>query len=159
TQLAPATVLPVASSISCAKTPRFERNTARRGRSAVPATLPRTRRWRRSRAWRVVRLLMPHLRPAPAPAKPAPPRARVRPCHSRRSWSLRQAYGTCSLPDLPAHELALVADALALVRLRRAHLADLRRRLADELLVDAAHDHLRRRRHLELDPLARRDAH
>jgi hypothetical protein len=62
-------------------------------------------------------------------------------------------------PDLAADELALVADALALVRLRRADLADLRRRLADDLLVDAADDDLRRHRHLERDPLARRDAH
>ena len=52
TQPAPASVLPGWSSTSCAKTPRFERKTARRGRSAVPATLPRTRRWRRRRASR-----------------------------------------------------------------------------------------------------------
>ena len=51
-QLAPASVRPFSSSISCAKMPLFDRKTARRGRSAVPATLPRIRRWRRSRAWR-----------------------------------------------------------------------------------------------------------
>src|SRR5262249_22579028 len=55
--------------------------------------------------------------------------------------------------------LALVADALALVGLGRAHLADLGRGLADELLVDPADDDLRRRRHLELDPLPRHDPH
>ena len=47
-----ATVLPAASSTICANMPRFERNTIRRGRSALPATLPRTRRCRRSRASR-----------------------------------------------------------------------------------------------------------
>src|SRR6187401_3421802 len=57
-QLAEARVRPASSSISCALIPRFERNTTRRGRSAVPATLPRTRRWRRRRAWRFVRTLM-----------------------------------------------------------------------------------------------------
>ena len=36
-QDADATVCPVSSSTSCAVMPRFERNTARRGRSAVPA--------------------------------------------------------------------------------------------------------------------------
>src|SRR3974390_696405 len=35
----------------------FERNTARRGRSAVPATFLRTRRWRRSRCSDFVRLM------------------------------------------------------------------------------------------------------
>ena len=50
------------------------------------------------------------------------------------------------LPDLPADVLALVADALALVRLGRAHLADLGGDLADLLLVDALDDDLRRRR-------------
>src|SRR5581483_4475882 len=108
-------------STSCAKMPRFERNTSRRGRSALPRTLPRTRRCRRRRASRVVTL------------------------------------GT--LAHLSADVLALVADALALVRLRRANLPDLGGRLTDDLLVDAAHDDLRRDRNLERDPLARRDAH
>src|SRR6185503_3354559 len=81
------TVRPLRSSTSCAVMPRFERDTTRRGRSAVPWTRPRTRRWRRSRASRTVRL------------------------------------GT--LTNLSAHELALVADALALVGLRRADLANL----------------------------------
>src|SRR5437763_10883979 len=116
-----ASVLPASSSTSCAKMPRFERNTSTRGRSAVPRILPRTRRWRRRRASRVVRL------------------------------------GT--LADLPPHVLALVADALALVGLRRPHLPDLGGGLADYLLVDAAHDHLGRDRDLERDALARRDPH
>src|ERR671934_2472601 len=101
--------------------PRFERVMTRRGRSAVPRTLPRTRRWRRSRASRTLRL------------------------------------GT--LAHLPAHVLALVADALALVRLGRAHLADLGRGLPDELLVDALDDDLGRGRHLEGDPGPRLDRH
>src|SRR6185312_6761377 len=62
---------------------------------------------------------------------------------------------SCALPDLPADVLALVADALALVRLRRAHLAHLGGDLADRLLVDALDDHLGRGRHLERDPLRR----
>src|SRR3954451_8291662 len=128
---ADATVRRASSSTSCAKIPRFERNTSRRGRSAVPRTLPRTRRWRRRRACRVdTRLICGHL---------------------------RRGDGSCPFPDLPADELALVADALALVRLRRADLKHLRGRPADELLVDAAHDHLRRRGHLEGNALARLD--
>src|SRR6201996_9545009 len=50
-----------------------------------------------------------------------------------------------------------VADALALLRLRRASLADIRRDLADELLVDATNDDLGRLRHLEIDSLRRLD--
>src|SRR5690348_12788382 len=99
--------------------PRFERKTTRRGRSAVPRTFARTRRWRRSRA------------------------------------SLTATLGT--LADLSPHVLAFVADALALVRLGRAHLADLGGRLADHLLVRSPDEDLRRSRHLEGDALARLD--
>src|SRR5262245_27365019 len=101
--------------------PRLERKTTRRGRSAVPCTFARTRRWRRRRASLTVRL------------------------------------GT--LTHLPADVLALVPDALALVRLGRAHLADLGGRLADHLLVRSLHGDLRRGRHLERDagPLLDRD--
>ena len=53
--------------------------------------------------------------------------------------------------------LAAVADALALVGLRRAALADVRGDLADQLLVDPADDDLGRLRDLELDPLRRLD--
>src|ERR1700681_5059574 len=45
-------VLPVASSTSWAPMWRRLRNTARRGRAAVPDTCLRTRRWRRARAAR-----------------------------------------------------------------------------------------------------------
>src|SRR6059036_1282383 len=48
---------------------------------------------------------------------------------------------SCALPDLPADLLVAVADALALVRLGRAHLADLGGGLSNRLLVDALHDH------------------
>src|SRR4051812_30686154 len=99
--------------------PRLERKTARRGFSAVPCTLPRTRRCRRFRASRTL--------------------------------------GT--LAHLPAHVLALVADALALVRLGRAHLANLGRGLADLLLVGALDDDLCRRGDFELDTRARLDRH
>src|SRR5215831_16725752 len=107
---APASVRPASSSVSCAKMPRFERNTCRRGRSAEPRTLPRTRLCLRRRASRVVKL------------------------------------GT--LANLSADELALVADALALVGLRRAHLPDLGSRLPHDLLVGALDDDLGRRRDL-----------
>src|SRR3954467_14558384 len=108
---ADATVRPLRSSTSCAVMPRFERETTRRGRADVPTTRPRTRRCRRSRASRTVKL------------------------------------GT--LTNLPAHELALVADPLALVGLGRADLANLCGGLADHLLVGALDDDLRRGRHLE----------
>src|SRR6188508_2419151 len=113
--------------------PRFERVTTRRGRSAVPDTLPRTRRWRRSRAWCLVRVLMGVLlaherggvwgtgrfptlsrRRGRAGETWFPPRTRA----EGERWS-------CALPDLPPNVLARVADALALVGLRRSHLADL----------------------------------
>src|SRR3954471_8173513 len=84
---------------------------------------------------------------ASRPAKPAP----------ALFGRLRRVYGSCPLTDLSSDVLALVADALALVRLRRANLADLGRGLADDLLVDAAHDDLGRHGHLELDALARLD--
>src|SRR5438045_3784557 len=84
---AEASVLPLSSSTSCASMPRLDRKTTSRGRSALPRTFARTRRWRRRRASLTVRL------------------------------------GT--LADLSADVLALVADALAFVRLGRAHLADL----------------------------------
>src|SRR5215475_4963806 len=71
----------------------------------------------------------------------------------RRRASLTARLGT--LPDLSPHVLALIADALALVRLGRANLADLGGGLADHLLVGSLDDHLGRRRHLEADAGAR----
>src|SRR5215472_15110378 len=116
---AEATVRAESSSMSCASMPRFERKMVRRGRSAVPRTFARTRRWRRSRASLTVRL------------------------------------GT--LANLSADVLALVADALALVRLGRANLADLGGRLTHHLLVRPLDDDLGRRGHLEADAGARLD--
>src|SRR5205823_4350527 len=58
-----------------------------------------------------------------------------------------------SFTDLPADVLALVADALALVRLGRAHLANLRGDLADLLLRDPLDDDLGWHRHLERNAL------
>ena len=61
-------------------------------------------------------------------------------------------------PTLPlGHVLALVADALALVGLRRALLADDRGGLPHQLLGDALHDDPRGLGHFELDPARRRD--
>src|SRR4051794_16666201 len=63
-----------------------------------------------------------------------------------------------SLPDLALDDLVRVADALALVGLGRAPLADLGGGLADLVLAVAADDDLRRLRHLEADALRRLDA-
>src|SRR6476646_906573 len=63
------------------------------------------------------------------------------------------------LPDLELDLLALVADALALVRVGLAELADVGGDLADLLLVDAADHELRRRLDLEGDALRGRDGH
>src|SRR4051812_23632888 len=72
------------------------------------------------------------------------------------SW--RRASGrSCALTDLPGHVLVRVPDALALVRLGRAHLADPRGDLADDLLGVALHDDLGRDGNLELDALRRLD--
>src|SRR3954447_17157544 len=71
----------------------------------------------------------------------------------------RTGSGSCALSYLPRHVLALVADALALVGLRRPLLADDGRDLADLLLGDALDDHARGLGHLELDALRRLDRH
>src|SRR6266487_865339 len=162
-QRADASVRPVSSSTSWANMPRFERKTTSRGRSAVPEILPRTRRCRRRRACRFVITLT-----GPSPARERgglwgtgrlptsskeggcaggtwfPPRTRAR---GERS--------SCAFAHLSPHLLVDVADPLALVGLRRPHLADLRCRLSHHLLVDALDDDLGRRRHLEGDALAR----
>src|SRR5688500_1888637 len=85
-----------------------DRKTTRRGRSAVPAILRRTRRWRRYRRWVL----------------------------DFGAWIVRILLGSC-LAGLAADLLALVADPLALVRLGRAHRAELGGHLADLLLVGA----------------------
>src|SRR2546430_6040005 len=63
--------------------------------------------------------------------------------------------GSCSFTYFASDVLALIADALALVRLARAHLPHLGRDLADLLLVDTLDDDLRRDRYLEGDSLRR----
>src|SRR4051794_35606578 len=141
-QLTAASVRPDASSMSWANTPRLERNTEIRGRSAVPCTFARTRRRRLRRFAGCVRTVM---RVSSA-------------CGSEPRRSV-YTFGSCPLAYLPGDVLALVADALALVGLRRALLADDRRDLADDLLVVALDDDARRDRHLELDALRRLDRH
>src|SRR4051812_48314543 len=89
------------------------RYTFSRGRSAVPLSLTRRRRWRRRRASRVSSCLII--------ASPA---------------YLLLATG---LAGLAANHFLGVLDPLALVRLRGPHPADARRRLAHELLVRAGH--------------------
>src|SRR6185437_1124804 len=59
-----------------------------------------------------------------------------------RRTSTSQPCSLTSLSGLAPNYLAGVAHALALVRLGLADLADVRSRLADGLLVDAAHRHL-----------------
>src|SRR5512142_452245 len=93
------------------------RNTARRGRSAVPVV------WSRIRSWRFCR---------------AAPRVAtcVIGCVPFGSSSLLAA-DLAGLARLAADPLAGVPDALALVGLGLARRADARGDLADELLVDA----------------------
>src|SRR5918994_1424192 len=89
---------------------RLERNTARRGRSAVPLTFVRVRTWRRTRAsCLVLAFTWPH-----PPASRGP--------------------GLRGLAGLLAHVLVLVADALALVRLGLAHLPHVRDERAREAI-------------------------
>src|SRR3954462_14478809 len=71
----------------------------------------------------------------------------------------RAGCGSCALSYLPCDVLALVADALALVGLRRPLLADDGGDLADLLLGVALDDDARRLRDLELDALRRLDRH
>src|SRR6185312_13916297 len=68
--------------------------------------------------------------------------------------------GLRGLARLLADLLALVAHALAAVRLRRAEAPDLRGRLAHDFLVRTGQDHeltLRLRRDLAFDPLRQRE--
>src|SRR5919112_6754991 len=106
-----------------------ERVTTRRGRSAVPATFlrPRTCRRRRDLTRPAVCLLF----------------------FSEIAMSL-----TC-LSDLATDVLTRVANALALVRLGLAQLADLGGGLADQLLVDALDAEPGRPVHREGDALGR----
>src|SRR6266550_1601385 len=101
---------------------RLDRNTARRGRSVVPLTRLRTRRWRLTRASAVRTAIVPLL---------------LLP----------------GLAGLAQDALAGVADALALVGLGLADLADVGRHLADELLVGPPDGDTGGARDLEGDPV------
>src|SRR5918995_921364 len=105
----------------------FERYTESRGRCAVPATLRLTRLRRFCR------------------------------CNRFFSTTAILKYLLAGLADLAPDLLVAVADALALVGLRRPDATDLRSHLADPLLVYAAHDDRRGVRDIELYPLARLD--
>src|SRR3954452_1364550 len=134
--LADASVRPASSSISCTLRCLFERNTARRGRAAVPWIFLRTRRWRTIRPSR--RLLAMLL-------------IRV---------SLLGVFPTsllAGLAGLAEDLLAEVAHTLALVGLGLAHGADVGGHLADDFLVDATHDDAGGGRALERDALRRGD--
>src|SRR5256714_4795264 len=141
---AAAAVRPAWSSMSWAKIPRFDRRTARRGRAAVPMTFARTRRRRRRRCCSLVWTV----KGEPLPTK-------------TKSSCLKESRSdfSCALAHLASHVLALVADALALVGLGRALLADVGGDLADHLLGDPLDDDARRLRDLEGDALGRLDGH
>src|SRR5947208_12319092 len=79
-------------------------------------------------------------------------------CRGRAGGGARGLRASSGLPLVsfaifPAYVLALVANSLALVGLRRAHLAHLGGDLADLLLVNALDEHRRRIGDLEGDPL------
>src|SRR5512135_647677 len=113
-EVACASVVPAPSSMSWTEIQRSVLLTARRGRSAVPFTFVRMRAWMRVRA-------------------------STRACaFCMVSSSLARGLAGLLLEDL-AHE----AEALELVWVRRPDSADLGRRLADLLLVDARHDDVR----------------
>src|SRR6266540_5372049 len=109
---------------------RAERNTDRRGRSGVPLIFLRTRRWRRIRASRLLFVIV--------------------------SCLLVLLGG---LAGLALHVLVDVPDALALVRLGWAALAEIGRHLADELLVGAPHHDTGGLGDLERDALGRLERH
>src|SRR4051812_39651701 len=163
-QLTAASVRPAASSMTCAKTPRLERNTEIRGRSAVPVTFARTRRRRLRRlAGRVATVMRVCSAWWSAPRRRGragcgscafAPRGGLRP-----GGAVEPVGGSCALSYLPRDVLALVADPLALVGLGRPLLADHRGDLADLLLGVALDDHAGRLRDLELDALRRLDRH
>src|SRR5881227_2690329 len=98
------------------------RNTASRGRAGVPASFLRMRLWIRARMSSLVFMAIPR-------------RALPRGTHAARRSPLFRA-GCSRLARLLLQHLAHVADALLLVRVRLAQLADLRRHLADLLAVD-----------------------
>src|SRR5512142_2570373 len=113
---------------------RADRVTTSRGRVAVPETFLRTLVCRRRRAKR-----------RSEAASFVAARASTTELASPDPMLLPR------LPDLAADDLTLVTHALALVRLRRADLADVRGDLAHPLLVDAGDREPGRRLHGERD--------
>src|SRR5438552_5827506 len=127
---AAASVRPLTSSMTWALMCLLDRNTARRGRSAVPRTCLRTRACRRRRA-SCLSFVVCVIGVA----------------------SLRR------LARLAVDDLTQVAHTLALVGLGLAQPPDVGRHLADELLVDTPHGDARRCRNLEGDAFGRVDRH
>src|SRR4051812_10176177 len=122
----------------------LERKTVRRGCAGVPLILRRMRSLRRSRPTIRMAMMSPYL---------------ILECLDL----FRACAGAlCGLAGLLADLLALVANAFAAVRLRRAEPADLRRRLAHEGFVGAVQDDDRALRvawDLHRDPLRDREVH
>src|SRR5690242_14890086 len=84
----------------------------------------------------------------------------VRYCDASRYYLLLLAAGGLArLARLHAHDLARIADALALVRLRLTDRANVRRDLSDELLVDAGDRHLVHTLDREGDAVGRNHLH
>src|SRR5450759_5254055 len=110
-----ASVVPAASSMSCTEIQRSVRETARRGRSAVPFTFRRMRAW--MRAFASTRACAFSMVPASLLAR--------------------------GLAGLLLEDLAHEAESLQLVWVGRTNAADLGRRLADFLLVDSRDDDVR----------------
>src|SRR4051794_18467409 len=104
------------------------RKTLRRGRSGSPKMFLRVRNWRRSRRC-ALSLFLSAIIQNPRPFGPP----------LTKCSSLRSTRASERLAGLDLDDFAVVADALALVRLGLAHLADLGGEFADRLLVGAAH--------------------
>src|SRR5664279_638304 len=127
---AAASVRPESSSITCSDRCLLDRNTARRGRAAVPWIFLRTRRWRM-----------------------------IRPCRRCCATLLIVCSLLTGLAGLAEDLLAEVAHTLALVRLGLADRSDVGGHLADDFLVDAPDDHSGLDWYLEGDAFRRIDDH
>src|SRR5690606_26749293 len=136
----PTRVTPRVSSTTCASIFLSERYTTSRGRSAVPTTFFRTRRCRRSRRSR---------RCFVASAIETDPLIDYYDDRRNPDCGLLRA----RLARLTTDHLALVLDALPLVRLGRAQRPDLSRHLTDDFLVRTFHLHHRGRNRPQRDPL------
>src|ERR1700738_4704029 len=140
---AAASVVPLRSSTTCTWMWRADRLITRRGVSALPEIFLRSRACRRSREARR------------ASDTFCPTGLRVA---DTLSFVVEAILLTC-LSDLAADLLALVANALALVGVWAPQAADVRRDLADLLLVDTRDRELGGRLHREGDALRRLDQH